>query len=53
MFLKFEKSGERDFSAFKRREEQQKWYYESVYNSLIHNGYENNPMFVRLRKAID
>ena len=46
-------NGKRDFSAFKRGEEQQKWYYESVYNSLIHNGYENNPMFVRLRKAID
>ena len=49
----FGMNGKRDFSAFKRGEEQQKWYYESVYNSLIHNGYENNPMFVRLRKAID
>ena len=49
----FGMNGKRDFSAFKRGEEQQKWYYESVYNSLMHNGYENNPMFVRLRKAID
>ena len=49
----FGMNGKRDFSAFKRDEEQQKWYYESVYNSLIHNEDENNPMFVRLRKAID
>lgn len=49
----FGMNGKRDFSAFKRGEEQQKWYYESVYNSLIHNEDENNPMFARLRKAID
>ena len=35
-------NGKRDFSAFKRGEEQQKWYYESVYNSLIHNGYDKD-----------
>ena len=36
LMLKFQKSGNRDFSAFKRGEEQQKWYYTSVYESLIY-----------------
>lgn len=53
LVILFGMNGKRDFSAFKRGEEQQKWYYESVYNSLIHNEDINNPMFVRLRKAID
>lgn len=53
LMILFGMNGKRDFSAFKRGEEQQKWYYESVYNSLIYNEDENNPMFVRLRKAID
>ena len=35
LMLKFQKSGKRDFSAFKRGEEQQKWYYESVYESFL------------------
>ena len=45
--------GEYDFSAFKRGFDKQKWYYTEVYNSLIYNEDENNPMFVRLKELID
>ena len=41
MMIKFEKNGTRDFSAFKRGEKDQKWYYTSVYKSLIYNEDEN------------
>lgn len=47
-----EKRGEYDYSSFNRGFEQQKWYYESVYNSLIHEENENLPMFVRLKELI-
>ena len=43
----------RDFSAFKRGEEQQKWYYTSVYESLIHGEDENLPIFKRLKNVLD
>ena len=33
----FETKGEKDFSAFKRGYEKQKWYYTEVYKSLISN----------------
>ena len=32
LMLKFQKSGRRDFSSFKRGEEQQKWYYDNSQN---------------------
>lgn len=53
LFLKFEKSGKRDFSAFKRGEEQQKWYYTSIYDSLITNEDQNLPIFVKLKDILD
>ena len=53
LFLKFEKTGERDFSAFKRGEEQQKWYYTSIYESLITGEDKDLPIFVRLKDILD
>lgn len=42
-----------DFSLFRRGFEKQKWYYESVYNSLIHNEDKDSAYFVRLKELID
>lgn len=53
LFLKFQKSGTRDFSNFKRGEESQKWYYTNVYNSLVNNEDDNLPIFKRLKNALD
>lgn len=53
LLIKFNKTGKRDFSAFKRGEEKQKWYYTSVYESLIFGEDENHPMFRRLKDVID
>ena len=53
LFLKFEKSGNRDFSAFKRGEELQKWYYTSIYESLVLGEDENLPIFERLKNILD
>lgn len=53
LMLIFQKSGKRDFSAFNRGEEQQKWYYTSVYESLIYGEDENLPIFKRLKKVLD
>lgn len=49
----FEINGEYNFKAFKRGFNEQKWYYTSVYESLILNEDKNNPMFVRLKELID
>ena len=49
----FEKNGEYNFSAFKRGYDDQKWYHENVYKSLITNEDENNPMFIRYKELID
>ena len=53
LFLKFEKSGNRDFSAFKRGEESQEWYYTSLYESLASKEDKNLPIFVRLKDILD
>ncbi len=53
LMIKFNKTGIKDFSLFKKGYEEQKWYYTSVYESLINNEDENNEMFVRLKNAID
>ena len=53
LMLKFQKSGKRDFSAFKRGEEQQRWYYTSVYESLIYGEDESLPIFKRLKNVLD
>lgn len=52
MMIKFEKNGTRDFSAFKRGEKEQKWYYTNVYKSLIYNEDENLPIFKKIKKCI-
>ena len=49
----FEIKGEKDFSAFKRGYEKQKWYYTEVYKSLISNEDKNYSMFTRLKLLID
>ncbi len=53
LMINFQKSGRRDFSAFKRGENQQKWYYTSVYYSLIYGENPNLPIFVRLKEVLD
>ena len=53
MRIIFETRGEKDFSAFKRGYEKQKWYYTEVYNSLICNEDKDYPMFARLKLLID
>lgn len=53
LMIKFQKSGKRDFSVFKRDEGKQKWYYTSVYKSLIYNEDENLPIFKRLKDVLD
>lgn len=53
LFLKFEKSGNRDFSAFKRGEELQEWYYRSIYESLVAGEDKDLPIFLRLKDILD
>lgn len=53
LMLKFQKNGKRDFSTFKRGQEQQKWYYTSIYESLVHGEDENLPIFKRLKNILD
>ena len=53
LYLKFEKSGERDFSEFKRGEEKQRWYYTSVYESLIVGEDLNLDIFLQLKDILD
>lgn len=53
IMIKFQKNSKRDFLAFKRGEDQQKWYYTSIYESLIYNEDENLPIFKRLRNVLD
>ena len=53
LMIKFGKTERRDFSSFNRGEKDQEWYYRSIYESLIYGEEENNPMFKRLKNAID
>ena len=53
MRIIFEIKGEKDFSAFKRGFDKQKWYYTEVYNSLIYNEDKDYIMFSRLKLLID
>ena len=53
LYLKFEKNQKRDFSAFKRGEKQQRWYYTSVYESLVTGEDKDLPIFVRLKDILD
>lgn len=52
MYNTFQKNGKRDFSAFNRGEEKQRWYYESIYQSLIYNENADLPIFQRLHTSI-
>ncbi len=45
--------GKIDFSSFKRGFEAQKWYFTSIYQSLIYNEDENHPMFKKLKEIIN
>ena len=53
LLIKFQKTGIRDFSKFNRGEDKQKWYYNSIYESLIYNEDENLPIFNRLKNVLD
>lgn len=53
MRIIFEVNGKRDFSAFKRGFDKQKWYYTEVYNSLIYNEDKDYVMFSSLKLLID
>lgn len=53
LFLKFEKSGNRDFSVFKRGEKSQEWYYTSIYESLVSGEDKDLPIFVKLKDFLD
>ncbi len=53
LFLLFEKTGKRDFSAFKKGEKEQKWYYTNVYESLIFKEDKDLPIFVRFKDILD
>ncbi|MBR6641121.1 MAG: bifunctional (p)ppGpp synthetase/guanosine-3',5'-bis(diphosphate) 3'-pyrophosphohydrolase [Clostridia bacterium] len=49
----FKRNGTRDFSAFKRGEKDQAWYYTNVYKSLVHNEDENLPIFKALKAVLE
>ena len=53
MRIIFEINGQKDFSAFKRGFDKQKWYYTEIYNSLIYNEDKDHPMFIRLKLLIE
>ena len=50
---KFQRTGQRDFSTFRAGEEQQKWYYTEMYESLVHGQDENWPIFKRLKDDVE
>lgn len=49
----FREKGYKDFSAFRRGEEKQEWYYRNIYKSLVTNEDRQNPLFIRLENAIN
>ena len=49
----FKQKGKKDFSAFKRGEKEQEWYYRNIYESLIYGEDPQNPLFKRLEKGIN
>ena len=53
MMVIFERNGKKDFSAFKRGEKDQKWYFTNVYESLINNEDKDLPIFKRLKNVIE
>lgn len=53
LMITFQKTGTRDFSRFREGEENQRWYYTNVYESLITDQDENMSIFKRLRNVLD
>lgn len=53
MMIIFGRNGKKDFSAFKRGEKDQKWYFTNVYESLINNEDKDLPIFKRLKNVIE
>lgn len=53
MLIYFNKLGKKDFSAFNQGFEEQKWYFENLYQSLILNENEDKEYFQRLKSLID
>ncbi len=49
----FKQKGYKDFSAFRRGEKQQEWYYRNMYKSLVENEEKQNPLLIRLKNGID
>ena len=49
----FNKKGFKDFSAFKRGQEKQEWYYRNMYESLSTNEDKENPLFKRFETSIN
>lgn len=49
----FLRTGKRNFSAFKRGEDDQRWYYTEIYKSLVNGENEELEMFKRLKDAIE
>lgn len=49
----FKQKGSKDFSAFKRGQSEQEWYYRNIYESLIYHEDEENPLFKRLEESIN
>jgi len=53
LMLMFQKTRTRDFSRFNEGEEQQKWYYTGVYESIIFGQDSELPIFKRLKEVLD
>lgn len=46
-------NGMQVFNSFKRGYQSQLWYFDNIYNSLVYNENEEEPIFIRFKKAID
>jgi len=53
LMITFQKTGIRDFSCFNAGEEQQSWYYNSIYESIILGQDKGIPIFQRLKTVLD
>ena len=51
--LLFQRTGQRDFSAFRAGEEQQRWFYTEMYKSLIYGQDERWTIFKRLKENLE
>lgn len=53
MLIYFDKLGKKDFSCFKKGFDEQKWYFENLYENLILNENKDEEYFKRLKSLID